>query len=126
MDSAVGATRPAGVAAAAHVLGAATNAAEESDSRSPGALQHSDRRGEQQDLKCAFIAAQKLVVIHQKHLAGQHVVRLDQRGAREKNHQKAVVAVARHLAEAGYWILKKQEAYRDPQPKPKAPAQAQA
>src|SRR5438309_7248177 len=34
MDSAVGATRPAGVAAAAHVLGAATNAAEESDTRS--------------------------------------------------------------------------------------------
>src|SRR2546425_9654187 len=44
MDSAGGATRPAGVAAAAHVLGATTNAAEESDARSPGALQHSDCR----------------------------------------------------------------------------------
>jgi len=79
-----------------------------------------------QYLKWAFIEAGNLVVIHQKHLAGQHVVRLYQRVKRKKNHQKAVVAVARHLAEAAYWILKKQEVYRDPQPKPKAPAQAQA
>src|SRR5215472_16953011 len=77
-------------------------------------------------LKWAFIEAGNLVVIHQQHLAGQHVVRLYQRVKRKKNHQKAVVAVARHLAEAAYWILKKQEVYRDPQPKPKAPAQAQA
>lgn len=79
-----------------------------------------------QYLKWAFIEAGNLVVIHQKHLAGQHVVRLYQRVKRKKNHQKAVVAVARHLAEAAYWILKKQEVYREPQPKPKAPAQAQA
>jgi len=79
-----------------------------------------------QYLKWAFIEAGNLVVIHQQHLAGQHVVRLYQRVKRKKNHQKAVVAVARHLAEAAYWILKKQEVYRDPQPKPKAPAQAQA
>ena len=31
-----------------------------------------------------------------------------------KNHQKAVVAVARHLAEAAYWVLTNQEVYRDP------------
>ena len=79
-----------------------------------------------QYLKWAFIEAGNLVVIHQQHLAGQHVVRLYQRVKRKKNHQKAVVAVARHLAEAAYWILKKQEVYRDPQPKLKAPAQAQA
>lgn len=72
-----------------------------------------------QYLKWAFIEAGNLVVIHQRHLAGQHVVRLYQRVKRKKNHQKAVVAVARHLAEAAYWILKKQEVYRDPQPKPK-------
>jgi transposase len=79
-----------------------------------------------QYLKWAFIEAGNLVVIHQKHLAGQHVVRLYQRVKRKRNHQKAVVAVARHLAEAAYWILKKQEVYRDPQPKPKAPAKVQA
>ena len=79
-----------------------------------------------QYLKWAFIEAGNLVVIHQRHLAGQHVVRLYQRVKRKKNHQKAVVAVARHLAEAAYWILKKQEVYRAPQPKPKASAKAQA
>lgn len=79
-----------------------------------------------QYLKWAFIEAGNLVVIHQKHLAGQHVVRLYQRLKRKKNHQKAVVAVARHLAESAYWILKKQEVYRDPQPKPKVPVQARA
>jgi transposase len=77
-------------------------------------------------LKWAFIEAGNLVVIHQRHLAGQHVVRLYQRVKRKKNHQKAVVAVARHMAEAAYWILKKQEVYRDPQPKLKASARAQA
>jgi transposase len=77
-------------------------------------------------LKWAFVEAGNLVVVHQKHLAGQHVVRLYQRVKRKKNHQKAVVAVARHLAEAAYWILKKQEVYRDPRPQPKVPVPAQA
>jgi transposase len=70
-------------------------------------------------LKWAFIEAANLVVIHQRHLAGRHVVRLYQRVRRKRNYQKAVVAVARHLAEAAYWILKKQEVYREPQPKRK-------
>src|SRR5437879_10816362 len=39
-------------------------------------------------LKWAFIEAGNLVVIHQKRLAGQHVVRLYQRVKRKKNHQK--------------------------------------
>lgn len=77
-------------------------------------------------LKWAFIEAGNLVVIHQRHLAGKHVVRLYQRVKRKKNHQKAVVAVARHLAEAAYWILKKQEVYRDPQPRRNVPARTQA
>jgi hypothetical protein len=33
---------------------------------------------------------------------------------RRKNHQKAVVAVARHLAEAAWNVLTKLEAYREP------------
>ena len=36
---------------------------------------------------------------HNVQVAGSHVVRLHQRIKRAKNHQKAVVAVARHLAE---------------------------
>ena len=68
-------------------------------------------------VKWAFIEAGNLVVINQKPLAGQHVVRLYQRVKRKRNHQKAIVAVARHLAEAAYWVLKKQEVYRAPQAK---------
>jgi len=40
----------------------------------------------------------------------RHVSRLYERVARRKGHQKAIGAVARHLAEATYWILTKQEA----------------
>ena len=50
-----------------------------------------------------------------------HVVRLYQSVKRRKNHQKAVVAVARHLAEAAWWVLTKQEVYREPRsPRKKA------
>ena len=66
------------------------------------------------NLKWAFVEAGNLVVINQRRLAGSHVVRLYQRIRRTKNHQKAVVAIARHLAEASYWVLTKQEVYRDP------------
>jgi hypothetical protein len=49
------------------------------------------------------------------------VVRLYQRIKRAKNHQKAVVAVARHLAEAAWWVLTRQEVYREPRgPRQKA------
>jgi hypothetical protein len=54
------------------------------------------------------------VVINQRRLAGSHVVRLYQRIRRTKNHQKAVVGVGRHLAEAAYWVLTKLEVYREP------------
>jgi transposase len=67
------------------------------------------------NLKWAFIETGNLIVINQRRLAGTHVVRLYQRIKRSKNHQKAVVAVARHLAEAAWWVLTKQEVYREPQ-----------
>src|ERR1019366_8169847 len=57
----------------------------------------------------------RVIVINQRRLAGTHVVRLYQRIKRAKNHQKAVVAVARHLAEAAWWFLTKQEVSREPQ-----------
>src|SRR5437879_5989903 len=46
----------------------------------------------------------------------RHGTRLYERVARRKGHQKAIGAVARHLAEATYWVLTKQEFYREPQP----------
>jgi transposase len=67
------------------------------------------------NLKWAFVEVGNLVVINQRLLAGTHVARLYQRIKRRKNHQKAVVAVGRHLAEAAWNVLTKLEAYREPQ-----------
>jgi Transposase IS116/IS110/IS902 family len=61
------------------------------------------------NLKWAFVETGNLIVINQRRLAGSHVARLYQRIKRSKNHQKAVVAVARHLAEAAWWVLTRQE-----------------
>jgi transposase len=66
-------------------------------------------------LKWAFVEAANLVAVNQRRLGPCHVLRLYQRLKKRKNHQKAVVAVARHLAEAAYWILKKREVYREPE-----------
>ena len=66
------------------------------------------------NLKWAFVETGNLIVINQRGLAGSHVARLYQRIKRAKNHQKAVVAVARHLAEAAWWVLTRQEVYREP------------
>jgi hypothetical protein len=66
------------------------------------------------NLKWAFVEAGNLIVINQRRLAESHVVRLYQGIKRRKNHQKAVVAVARHLAEAAWCLLTKQEVYREP------------
>jgi transposase len=65
-------------------------------------------------LKWAFIEAANCVVLNQAHWEERHVVQLYQRLHRHKGHAKAVVAVARHLAEATYWMLKKGEPYREP------------
>ena len=67
------------------------------------------------NLKWAFVETGNLIVINQRRFAGTHVVRLYQRIKRAKNHQKAVVAVARHLAKAAWWVLTRQEVYREPQ-----------
>src|ERR1700756_6071633 len=66
------------------------------------------------NLKWAFVETANLIVVNQQRLAGMHVMRLYQRIKRAKNHQKAAVAVARHLAEAAWWVLTKLEVYREP------------
>jgi transposase len=65
-------------------------------------------------LKWALVEAANVIVLNQQRMAGRHVVQLYRRIQKRKGHAKAVVAVARHLAEATYWVLKKQEAYREP------------
>ena len=69
-------------------------------------------------LKWAYVEAANLISAHSKHWADRHVVQLYQRVKEStKMHGKATVAVARHLAEASYWMLRKQEVYQEPQTK---------
>jgi len=68
-----------------------------------------------QYLKWAFHEAANVVASHQGRWSDRHVARLYGRLRERKGHGKAVVAVARHLAEATYWMLKKSVPYRDPQ-----------
>lgn len=65
-------------------------------------------------LKWALVEAANLVVLQRQRLAGSHALRLYERIRSRKNRPKAIVAVARHFAEAAYWVLRKQEAYREP------------
>jgi transposase len=66
-------------------------------------------------LKWAFVEAANAITIHHRRFPYRHASRLYLRIRQRKGHQKAVGAVARHLAEATYWILKKREPYREPQ-----------
>jgi transposase len=74
------------------------------------------RKESNQYLKWAFIEAANVIVTcrFRKGWKKKHVVRLYQRIRRRKGHGKAVGAVARHLAEASYWMLRKKETYQDP------------
>ena len=65
-------------------------------------------------LKWAFVEAANVIVLNQNRMAGSHAVRLYHRIKTNKGHGKAVVAVARHLAESTYWVLKKNEPYKEP------------
>lgn len=65
-------------------------------------------------LKWAFVEAANGVCMHRRRHADRHVSQLYERLKARKGHQKAIGAVARHLAEAAFWILTKQEPYRDP------------
>lgn len=67
-------------------------------------------------LKWAYVEAANLISIHRGPWEDRHVVRLYERVKESsKMHGKATMAVARHLAEASYWMLNKQEVYREPQ-----------
>lgn len=64
-------------------------------------------------LKWAFVEAANCAA----HLGAQreaHIGLLYHRLAPHKGHGRAIVAVARHLAEASYWMLRKREPYRPP------------
>ena len=69
-------------------------------------------------LKWAFVEAAEAVVCHQESMRARHVVRLYRRVKNNQadRHGKAVVAVARHLAEAAWHILRRNQDYREPHP----------
>lgn len=74
------------------------------------------RKQSNQYLKWAFIEAANVVVRQRRHQnwRDKHVTILFERIRRRKGHSIAVGAVARHLSEAAYWMLRKQEPYKDP------------
>jgi len=65
-------------------------------------------------LKWAFVEASNVMVRHHRRNPQRHVSRLYDRLQPRKGHAKAVGAVARHLAEATYWVHRRRQAYRDP------------
>lgn len=65
-------------------------------------------------LKWAFVEAANAVNRHRAHWPQRHVSRLYARLAPRRGHPKAIGAVARHLAEATYWMLTRHEDYCDP------------
>ncbi len=65
-------------------------------------------------LKWAFAEAGNSVAVNYQRCPERHVSQLYFRLRQRKGHSKAVGAVARHLAEAAFYVLNRQEAYRDP------------
>jgi hypothetical protein len=62
----------------------------------------------------AYAEAANVAMMHRRRHPQQHVSRLYDRVRRRRGHPKAIGAVGRHLAEATYWMLTRQEPYRDP------------
>lgn len=75
-------------------------------------------------LKWAYMEAAEAICRHREHWPHRHVSQLYARVCHRKNHAKAIAAVARHLAEATYWILTKEEPYQEPKRRPGASTKA--
>lgn len=65
-------------------------------------------------LKWAFAQAANSTAVNYRRFPERHVSQLYARLRARKGHNKAVGAVARHLAEAAFHVLSRQQAYRDP------------
>jgi len=65
-------------------------------------------------LRWAFVEAANAVAIHHQRRPERHVSQLYWRLKARKGHAKAIGAVARHLAEASFYVLSRQEDYLDP------------
>jgi transposase len=65
-------------------------------------------------LKWAFIEAASCINLQQHKMQGRHVMDLLKRVQKQRGYPKAAVAVGRHLAEATYCMLKRNEPYHEP------------
>lgn len=66
-------------------------------------------------LKWAFVEAANTVALHRRYGKNPHVTGLYERVRHKRGHAKAIGAAARHLAEAAYWMLSRNEEYKEPQ-----------
>jgi transposase len=65
-------------------------------------------------LKWAFVEAANSVAVNQARCPERHVSQLYRRLRQHKGHPKAIGAVARHLAEAAFHVLRQKQMYKDP------------
>ena len=72
------------------------------------------RKDANSTLKWAFFEAANVVVRHQKTFCDSRLIRKYRRLKKRKNTQVAKGAVARMLAESTYWVLTKEEPYKEP------------
>jgi transposase len=79
-------------------------------------------------LKWAFGEAANVICRNRRRRgwSERHVSQLYERIKRRRGHAKAIGAVARHLAEATYWVLKKEQFYREPGKQAVSSTEAQA
>src|SRR5512146_3018134 len=69
-------------------------------------------------LKWAYVERANLISAQRRRWPSRHVTQLYERVKKSSQmHGKAAVAVARHLAEASYWMLSKLEVYQEPRSK---------
>ena len=71
-------------------------------------------------LQWAFIEAANCVCLNHKRWKDSHLAQLYVRIRNRKGHAKAIGAVARHLAEATYYMLNRRQHYLDPNTSPSA------
>jgi transposase len=72
-------------------------------------------------LKWAYSEAGNSTAVNHKRFPLRHTSRLYKRFRERKGHAKAVGAVARHLAEASFWVLTRNEDYKEPEVKSVSP-----
>jgi transposase len=65
-------------------------------------------------LKWAFCEAAGVISRHYRHQPDRYLNMLYARMRHKRGHSKAIGAVARRMAEAAWWVLKRQEPYREP------------